>query len=245
LLNQSIPLSTKHKKTMKTTFTLALLAMLSGSVSFAENTAGVDSVKLCLSLKAEIAKNQSFVLEIVERAVRANPECSCEIVKASIQATHADVKLVASIVEVVALSAPEQLRLAAQCAVAVAPDALEEVQLVLAKYDAAGQGSKKKKSSDDSGDGGGDDSGDGGSTEGGGEGGNTGGGEGGNTGGVDGGGSTGGGGAPSNPLDFPASSGGGGVTPSTPGPVGNGSSGVPGNQVIVILPPAVTQNNAD
>jgi hypothetical protein len=35
------------------------------------------------------------------------------------------------------------------------------------------------------------------------------------------------------------------VTPSTPGPVGNGSSGVPGNQVVVVLPPAVTQNNAD
>jgi len=120
---------------MKTTFTMALLAVLGASVSFAEKTAAVDCVKLSTTIKTEVTENQSLVLEIVDRAVRANPSCACEIVKASIAASQADHKLIASIVEVAATAAPEQLRIVAQCAVAVAPDSLEDVQAVLAKLD--------------------------------------------------------------------------------------------------------------
>jgi hypothetical protein len=120
---------------MKTTITFALLALFGAGVSFAEKPAPVDCVKLSLSIKSEVAENQSLVLEIVDRAVRANPSCACEIVKASIVASAADHKLIASIVEVAATAAPEQLRIVAQCAVAMAPDSLQDVQAVLAKLD--------------------------------------------------------------------------------------------------------------
>jgi hypothetical protein len=122
---------------MKTSFTFALLTLLSAGVSFAETPAAVDCAKISTSIKAEVAENQSLVLQIVDRAVRENPSCACEIVKASIVASNADHKLIASIVEVVATAAPDQMRIAAQCAVAVAPDALEDVQAVLAKLDPA------------------------------------------------------------------------------------------------------------
>jgi hypothetical protein len=128
---------------MKTTITFAMLALFSAGVSFAEKPATVDCVKLSLSIKTEVTENQSLVLQIVDRAVRENPSCACEIVKASIAACNADHKLIASIVEVVATAAPEQMRLAAQCAVAMAPDALQDVQAVLAKLDpATGDGEK-------------------------------------------------------------------------------------------------------
>jgi hypothetical protein len=122
---------------MKSTLTFALLALSAAGFAYAEKTPAIDCLKLQTAIKTEVSANQSLVLQIVERAVRENPTCACEIVKASIQATDADAKLIASIVEVVGVAVPEQLRLAAQCAVAVAPDALLDVQAVLAKLDPA------------------------------------------------------------------------------------------------------------
>ncbi|MFM2170258.1 MAG: hypothetical protein RI957_487 [Verrucomicrobiota bacterium] len=116
---------------------MVLLAFATMVLSHADKAPSVECSKLISSIKAEVSANQSFVLQIVERAVRENPSCACEIVKTAIQSTNADSKLIASIIEVVALSAPEQLRLSAQCAVAVAPDSLEAVQAVLAKFDPA------------------------------------------------------------------------------------------------------------
>lgn len=118
---------------------MALLAIATAGIGHAQKASEkapvVDCGKLIASIKSEVSSNQSFVLQIVERAIRENSSCACEIVKAAIQATNADSKLIGSIVEVVGLSAPEQLRLSAQCAVAVAPDALDAVQAVLAKLD--------------------------------------------------------------------------------------------------------------
>lgn len=87
------------------------------------------------SLRAEIEKRPSSLLELVESAVRTYPSCSCEVVKASIEAGKANPETVAAIVEAAGITSPENLRLIAQCAVAVAPDALDEVQAVLAKLD--------------------------------------------------------------------------------------------------------------
>jgi hypothetical protein len=120
---------------MKNILSLALLSAAIVIPSHAGKAPAVDCSKMLSSFKAEVSANQSFVLQLVERAVRENPSCSCEIVKAAIQTTNAESKLIASIVEVVGTSVPEQLRLAAQCAVAVAPDSLEDVQAVLAKLD--------------------------------------------------------------------------------------------------------------
>jgi hypothetical protein len=98
-------------------------------------SAGVDCVKLALSIKHAVAAEQSKVLEIVSTEVSAAPGCACEIVKAAIEGSRAKPATVAAIVEAAATVAPEHLRLISQCAVAVAPDALAQVQAVLAKLD--------------------------------------------------------------------------------------------------------------
>lgn len=111
-------------------FTIFSLAL--ASVSF---SAEVDCLKLSLSVKHAVALEQSKVLEIVAKEVSAAPGCACEVVKAAIEGSSADVDTVAAIVESAATAAPEQMRLIAQCAVAVAPDALSKVQMVMAKMD--------------------------------------------------------------------------------------------------------------
>jgi hypothetical protein len=125
---------------MKTTIQFAILSAVMTGTLFADKPVTdkpvtVDCLKISASVRDEISVNQSMVLQIVDRSIRLNPTCACEIVKAAILTSKADVKLVASIVEVAAVAAPDQLRIVAQCAVAVAPDSLEAVQAVLAKLD--------------------------------------------------------------------------------------------------------------
>ena len=72
---------------------------------------------------------------VVQREVAASPSCSCEVVKAAIVATEADRELVGQIVETAVDAAPDKMRIIAQCAIAVAPDALSDVQAVIAKLD--------------------------------------------------------------------------------------------------------------
>lgn len=140
----------KQTKTMKQAIPYALLGLVMSGVSFAEEISATPAAQpsgapapeqVCFDTAAtfrkEVAAQPSLVLQLVESALRVSPKCSCEIVKSAIEATQADIKLVASIVEVVAVTEPEQLRISAQCAIAVAPDAVEEVHAVLAKYDPA------------------------------------------------------------------------------------------------------------
>jgi len=134
---------------MKTTIKFSLIASLFCFATVASHAAEVDCVKLSFAIKQEVAANHSMVLQIIEKAVLASPSCACEIVKASITETQADAKMIASIVEVAAKAAPEQMRLIAQCAVAVAPDALEDVQAVLAKLDPGAGKPDKKDDADD------------------------------------------------------------------------------------------------
>lgn len=119
---------------MKTTSRFALVAACL-SVFPATAMAGVDCLELAVSVKHSVAEKPSNVLEVVEKEVSASPDCACEIVKAAIQGSEADSKLVASIVETAATAAPEKMRLVSQCAVAVAPDALGEVQAVMNRLD--------------------------------------------------------------------------------------------------------------
>jgi hypothetical protein len=87
---------------------------------------------------------------LVAKTVTEFPTCSCEIVKAVIEKTEAEPKLVGRIVRAAIVAAPERMRLSAQCAIAVAPDALAEVQGVLASLEAnAGESGKSAKSGKD------------------------------------------------------------------------------------------------
>ncbi len=117
---------------MKKTVFLALFSASFGSLS--ANTE-VDCIALSASIKTAVAGAQSKVLEIVSTEVSTAPSCACEIVKAAIEGSNANTQTVAAIVETAVTSAPEQMRLISQCAVAVAPDALAAVQAVIAKLD--------------------------------------------------------------------------------------------------------------
>jgi hypothetical protein len=107
----------------------------------------------CLDVSNDTAQavraDKAAVLEIVEGRVTAHPNCACDIVKAAIKATEAEPELVAAIVEAVAMTAPEQMRLASQCAIAVAPDATSEVQAVLIRLDpSSGEAAPSAKGDD-------------------------------------------------------------------------------------------------
>ncbi len=132
---------------MKKTIRYTILSAILGTVpAFAE----VDCLKLSLFVKQAAASEQSKVLEIVAKEVGAAPTCACEIVKSAIEGSSANAKTVAAIVETAAVAAPEQMRLISQCAVAVAPDALVEVQAVMAKLDPnLGESGSSAKSSKD------------------------------------------------------------------------------------------------
>jgi hypothetical protein len=112
-------------------------ALVAACLSFFPATAmaGVNCLELAVSVKHAVAAKPSSVLEIVEKEISANPDCACEVVKAAIQGAEADSKLVASIVETAATAAPDKMRLVSQCAVAVAPDALGDVQAVMSRLD--------------------------------------------------------------------------------------------------------------
>jgi hypothetical protein len=111
------------------------LISLAAAMGLASANASVDCLALSLKVKHESTANQSGVLELVSREVAASPACACEIVKAAIEGSKADPKMVAAIVQAASTVAPEQMRLISQCAVAIAPDSLTEVQGVIALLD--------------------------------------------------------------------------------------------------------------
>ncbi len=100
-----------------------------------DKVASADCPMLALVIERRVAADPSKVLEIVESEVALNPNCACEIVKAAIKGSEADVAMVASIVETGCVAAPDMMRIISQCAIACSPEALPEVQVVLAKLD--------------------------------------------------------------------------------------------------------------
>jgi hypothetical protein len=119
---------------MKTTLRFALVAAALG-LAPAVATAETDCIALAASVKITVAEKPAEVLQVVEKEVSASPDCACDVVKAAIQASKADAKTVAAIVETAASVAPDKMRLISQCAVAVAPEALADVQAVLSRLD--------------------------------------------------------------------------------------------------------------
>jgi hypothetical protein len=110
-----------------------------------------DCQRLALSVEQNAKLDGSEVLEILEKELKINPSCTCEVVKAAIRATDADPDLVVAIVETAIGVSPESMRVASQCAIATAPEALAGVQALLSQYDAnageAGDSAKSAKGS--------------------------------------------------------------------------------------------------
>ncbi len=94
-----------------------------------------DSLAVSLSVEQQVKLDVAKVLEIVESEVTANPNLSCEIVKAAISASDADVPLVVSIVQTAINVAPDSMRMISQCAIASMPESITAVQALLAKID--------------------------------------------------------------------------------------------------------------
>ena len=121
------------KNTIKYALFGAVLALITPAFADAP-----DCYKVSTAVKKAIAAQPDKVLELVAAQVAQNESCACEVVKAAIVATNADKKLVANIVNVAVTAAPSKVRIIGQCAVAVAPDALAEVQAVVTKMAAVG-----------------------------------------------------------------------------------------------------------
>ena len=122
---------------MKNTLKFALTAVLFAAAPLA-NAEAIDCVKVSTTVKSAVAADSDKVLEIVATQIAANESCACEVVKAAIIASDANKKVVAKIVETAILEAPTKLRIIEQCAIAVAPDAIKNIQSVTEKYDKAG-----------------------------------------------------------------------------------------------------------
>ncbi len=114
---------------------IIFLVSYSALVGISTASSNVDCFKLTNSVKSLVSSDQSKVLEIVTSQVAAAPNCACEIVKAAIEITDANVATVAAIVDAAITTSPENMRVISQCAIAAAPDAVVAVQTVLAKYD--------------------------------------------------------------------------------------------------------------
>ena len=106
-----------------------------------------DCTSVAISVEQRVKMEPERILEWVESEVAANPGCSCEIVKAAIQSSEADVQGVVAIVETAVIAAPESMRLISQCAIAALPESLGAVQALLAKLDPnAGESGSSSKS---------------------------------------------------------------------------------------------------
>jgi hypothetical protein len=112
---------------------LALISAVYRESGKREQTSDCNSV--ALSAEQRIRLDISKVLEVVESEVTANPSCACEIVKTAIKASEADVAMVVSIVETSINAAPDSMRIVSQCAIAAMPEAIGEVQALLARLD--------------------------------------------------------------------------------------------------------------
>ena len=104
-----------------------------------------DCPTVALSVEQRIKLDPAKVLETVQTEISSNSSCACEVVKAAIRASHADVGLTADIVETAITTAPETMRIVSQCAIAQVPEALSTIQALLAKLDPnSGEGSSSK-----------------------------------------------------------------------------------------------------
>jgi hypothetical protein len=138
---------------MKITPVLALAAAVTLSGASAAETAIIDCTAVAARTKATAERTSVDpveLLNLIDREVSASPGCACEIVKAAIIGTNCDDAIVGYIVETAVRSAPENMRLIAQCAIATAPDSIARVQEVMGRLDpGAGEAARSAKSAKD------------------------------------------------------------------------------------------------
>ena len=106
--------------------TVALMAAIAVPVGgYAETT---KCEQVADAVRTAIAKEPQKVLLIVEDNMVANESCACEIVKAAIQASHANAELIQQIVLTATHVAPKLSAVIADCASSLAPDHSKDVR---------------------------------------------------------------------------------------------------------------------
>jgi hypothetical protein len=116
---------------MKLTLIMAVLALGTALTAPGQETA--ECAKSAQAVSLAVADDPSKVLTVVAGSIKANPDCACEIVKAAILAADADNKTVGAIVLTAVQTAPQKSIEISECAIAVKPDATEEVKNALHK----------------------------------------------------------------------------------------------------------------
>ena len=104
--------------------------------------ADTDCAPIAKDVSAQITKDPSITLKVLTEALEKNEECACEIVQAAIKASKADSEAVGQIVEAAITTSTSMANTIVECATAVAPDAIDEIEAAYrrAMGDAAGGG---------------------------------------------------------------------------------------------------------
>jgi hypothetical protein len=153
--NTRTPNSPNHEPTAEQLQNeLAHLSALYRESGKSENSS--DCPVVALSIEQHIQLDPSLILEIVDKEIRANPACACEITKSAIIASEAQIPLVVDIVETAIASSPEHMRIISQCAIASLPEATAAIQILLSKLDPGRKISRSSKDSKDAKDAGND-----------------------------------------------------------------------------------------
>ena len=96
---------------------------------------GTNCLQIASSVRQRVKRDPDSILLVMDQELRANPGCSCEIVKAAVLETNMEVETVVELVKVAIEASPQNMRLISQCAIAACPEALSAIQELLAKYD--------------------------------------------------------------------------------------------------------------
>lgn len=89
--------------------------------------------------------SEDSLISVIEESIRNQPSRACEIVKEAISLSKADESLICRVVEAAIFSAPDQLRLISQCAIAAAPDSLTAINAIALIYEEGGDSNSSGK----------------------------------------------------------------------------------------------------
>ncbi len=106
---------------------VACLAALSGNAQ-----AGPDCAAVGDRVSSAVAANPDQILTVVEDALIAYNECSCEIITAALQSSGADAALTEKIVFVAVKTAPTSAPSIAECAIAARPEQTDAIRKAFA-----------------------------------------------------------------------------------------------------------------
>jgi len=104
------------------------LALFAGSGPLRANDGAEDVRAVIKVMRGEISARPSRVLIAVEDALTMNERAACEIVKEAITSTRADARLTGEIVFTALKHAPAMAAVIVKCAIAVAPEAVPEIE---------------------------------------------------------------------------------------------------------------------